>query len=150
MWYSVVDLLFIRVCLIVGLANTFGDHFGITLGVTCVLAVLALHTRGILHQVSTECTSHNVVELLFDKLVALLLVDFFLPLFHCTLSVETRIKRSPGPGLLLEVHGEVNSSRWFEGEPGVDYHRMTMLSHASHASLQAWTSTVSRWHVRVC
>ena len=40
---AVIDLLFVGVRFIVGLADTFGDDLGITFGVAGVLAICALH-----------------------------------------------------------------------------------------------------------
>lgn len=87
-----VDPLFIGVGLVVRLADTFCDHLSVTLLVASVLAVCALHACGVLEEISTQGTAHDVVELLGDKLVTLLFVDLFLFLAHGTLSVETDIE----------------------------------------------------------
>lgn len=59
-----VQLLFIRIRLGIGLADALCDNFRIALLVTGVFAVLALHPRRVLEELSTQSTSHNVVELL--------------------------------------------------------------------------------------
>ncbi len=40
-----IDLLFVGISLCIRLADTFCDHLGITLRVTSIFAVLALHAR---------------------------------------------------------------------------------------------------------
>ena len=89
---AVVDFLFVRIGLVVGLADTLGDDLGIALFVASVLAIRTLHACGILEEFSTKRTAHDVVELLRDELVALLLVDLFLLLAHGTLTVKTDVK----------------------------------------------------------
>lgn len=70
MWDPVVDLLFVRVCLRIGLTDTLGDDFRIAFLVTCVFAVCALHPRRVLQKFPTEGATHYVVELLLYELVA--------------------------------------------------------------------------------
>jgi hypothetical protein len=101
----VVDLLLVGIGLIVGLADTLGDDLGIAFTVASILAVRTLHTRGVLEEISTQRTAHDVVELLGDKLVALLFVDLFLLLAHGTLSVETNIEGTA----ILQLLGCTNS-----------------------------------------
>jgi hypothetical protein len=88
----VIDLLLVGVGLIVGLADTLGDNLRVAFTVASVLAVRALHARGILEEISAQRTAHDVVELLGDKLVALLFVNLLLLLAHGTLSVETNVE----------------------------------------------------------
>ena len=88
-----IQLLFVRIGLSVGLADTFGNDFREALLVARILAVLALHTRGIFQKVSTQRTSHNVVELLRDKFVTVLLLNLLFPLAYSTFAVQTEIKR---------------------------------------------------------
>lgn len=88
----VVDLLLVGIGLIVCLADTLGDNLGIAFAMASILAVRALHTCGVLEEISTQRTAHDVVELLGDKLVALLFVDLFLLLADGTLSVETNVE----------------------------------------------------------
>lgn len=40
---AVIDLLFVGIRFVVGFADTFGNHFGVTFGVTRVLAICTLH-----------------------------------------------------------------------------------------------------------
>ena len=53
MRYPVVQLLFVRVGLRIGLADTFGDDLGIALFVACILAVFALHPCRVFEKVAT-------------------------------------------------------------------------------------------------
>ena len=123
-----VDLLFVGVRLVVGLADTFGNDLGITFGVAGVLAIRALHAGRVFEEVSAECTAHDVIELLLDEFVALLLVDLFLLLPDRTLSVKTNVKGSFAAGLFLEAHGEMDSPSGFQRKPRVDHHcRLGML-----------------------
>ncbi len=87
-----VDFLLIRVGLIIGLANTFGDNFGITLLVACVLAICALHTCSIFEEIPAKGTTHNVIELLRNEFVSLLLMNFFLFLADSALAIKTDVK----------------------------------------------------------
>lgn len=87
-----IQLLFVRIRFSVGLANTFRNNFGKALLVARILAVLALHTRGIFQKVSTQRTSHNVVELLRYKLVSVLLLNLFFPLAYSTFAVQTQVE----------------------------------------------------------
>ena len=112
-----VDLFLVLVRLVVRLTDTLRDNFGITLCVASIFAVCTLHAGRVLEEVSTECTSHNIVELLLDELVTLLFVNFFLFLSNSSLSIEADIKRSPSHCLLLEAHCQVNTPGWFEREP---------------------------------
>lgn len=87
-----IDLLLIRVGFVVGLADALRNDLRVTFSVTGVLAIRTLHTSGILKKFSTKRTTHDVVELLGNKLVTLLLVDVFFLLAHGTLTVETNVK----------------------------------------------------------
>lgn len=49
----VIDLLFIRVCFRVGLADTLCDDFGVAFPVTCVFAVGALHPSRVFQEFPT-------------------------------------------------------------------------------------------------
>lgn len=94
MRYPVINFFFIGVGLVVRLADTLGDDFGVTLLVAGVLAVRTLHAGCVLEEISAKGAAHDVIELLRDELVTLLLVDFFLLLADSTLTVEADIKRS--------------------------------------------------------
>lgn len=61
---AVVDLLFVRVRFCIGFAYALRDNAGIAFCVTSVLAILALHACRIFEKISTQRTTHDVVELL--------------------------------------------------------------------------------------
>jgi hypothetical protein len=117
MWYAMVDLFFVWVGLVVGFADAFGDDLGIAFGVTSVLAISTLYTGRVLEEISAKCTAHDVVELLLDELVSLLLVHHFFLLANGSLAVEANIERSSGTSLLLEAHGEMDSTGRFQRKP---------------------------------
>lgn len=71
MGYPMVKLLLIRVGLRVRGTDTFGDDLGITFLVTSVFAVLALHTSRVLQKISAKGASHDIVELLKNKFMAI-------------------------------------------------------------------------------
>ena len=50
---AMIDLLLVRVGLVVGFADTLCDNLGVTLAVTGVFAIRALHASGILEEFST-------------------------------------------------------------------------------------------------
>ena len=80
MRYSVIQFLLVRICLSVGFANTFSNHFVEASLVAGVFAVLALHASRIFEEVSTQCATHDAIELLNNEFVSILLLDFFFPL----------------------------------------------------------------------
>jgi hypothetical protein len=114
---AMIDLFLILVGFVIRFANTLRDNFGIALRVTGVLAVCTLHSSRVFEEVSTKGTSHDVIELLLDKFVALLLVNFLLFLSNSSLSIEADVEWSSGNCLLLEAHCQVNSPCWFERKP---------------------------------
>lgn len=89
---TVVDLLFVGIGLVVGLANTLGDDLRVAFAMAGVLAIRTLHARSILEELSAQRTAHNVVELLGNELVTLLLVNLFLLLTDSALTVETDVE----------------------------------------------------------
>jgi hypothetical protein len=91
---AVVDLLLVGIRLVVRLANTFRDNFGVALSVAGILAVGTLHSSSVFQEIAAKRATHDVVELLRDELVTLLLVYFLLPLSDRTLTVETDVERS--------------------------------------------------------
>ena len=99
-----VDLFLVLVRLIVRFTNALRDNFRIAFCVTGILAVCTLHPGRVFEEISTKRTSHDIVELLLDELVALFLVNFFLFLSNGSLSIETNVKRPPSNSLLLEAH----------------------------------------------
>lgn len=98
-----VDLFLLGVGLGIRLADTLGNNTRVALRVASVLAVLALHTSGVLEEVTTESTTHDVVELPLHKLVAIDIVSLLLPLANGTLSTQTGTKFSFVVGRLDEV-----------------------------------------------
>lgn len=117
---AMVDLLFIWVCLCIGLADTFCNHACIALRVASVFAVFALHTRRVLEEIATQCTTHDVVELLLHELVTIHLVDLFLPLADSTLSVESNIERSSVFCLFRETKAKMHRSSRLQSKPCVN------------------------------
>ena len=89
-----IQLLFFRIRLCVGLAYTLGDDTSVTLLMASVLAILTLHACRIFEEVSTQSAPHNVIELLLYEFVAVHLVDFLFTLPDSTLTVQTDIERS--------------------------------------------------------
>ena len=89
---TVIDFGLVRIRLVIGLRDALGNDFPIATFVTRKLAVRTLHASRILKQFSTESAAHNVVELLLDKLVAILFVDFFLSLTDGSLTSKSLIE----------------------------------------------------------
>lgn len=89
---SMIELLLLRNHIVVRFADALGDDLRITLLMTSVFTVRALHTRGIFEEFATESASHDVVELLHDELVAVHLVHFLFALTDGSLSVQADIE----------------------------------------------------------
>lgn len=87
----VLNLFFIRTPFIIGLRDTLCHHFLVTLPVASVLAIGTLHSRRVLEQFTAERTAHDVVELLFDKLVPIHLVNLIFPGTNGALSSKAEI-----------------------------------------------------------
>jgi len=115
-----VDLLLVRIRFGIGLADTLGDDTRVALGVAGIFAVFALHSGGILEEIAAQSTSHDVVELLRYELMAVHLVDLFLPLSDGTFSVESNIERPPVLGLFCKADGQVDCTRRLECEPCIN------------------------------
>ena len=109
-----VEFSFVRVRLGVRLCDTLGDHLGVALLVTSVVAVCTLHTSRILQEIAAQSTTHDVVKLLLHKLVAVLLDHVFLALANGTLSAKTKIEWGLVLRVLGEGHGEMNASDRFQ------------------------------------
>jgi hypothetical protein len=92
---AVVELLLFRICFCIGLADTFGDDFGIALLVAGILAIGALHASCILEKIAAESTAHDVIELLCYEFVPVHFVHLLLALPNGTLAVEADIEPSP-------------------------------------------------------
>ena len=153
-----VDLLLVWVRLCIGFADTLGNNACVALCVASIFTVLALHTSRVLEKVSAKRTAHNVVELLRNKLVAVHLVNLFLPLSNGTLTIETKIEWSSVLGLLGETNCQVNCSSRLESEPGINWlwRNCTRSGHASaHRSRSCSPSTsrrrtkLWRWRIHV-
>ena len=93
-WDTMVELLFIRVGFCIGFADAFGDDLGVTFFVARIFAILALHTSGVLEKLSTKSTTHDIVELLEHKFMAVKLMNFFFALTDGAFTVKTNIERS--------------------------------------------------------
>jgi len=104
---AVIELGLVWVGFGVGLSDALGNNLGVALLVTRVVAVRALHTGGILKELATERTTHNVVELLLDELVSVLLDDVFFTLANGTFATKTKIEGLLVAGVFGERHGEV-------------------------------------------
>lgn len=94
MWYSMVEFLFVGICLRVRLADALGDNTFVTFFMASVLAILALHAGRIFEKISTKCTPHDIVKLLDDELVAVHLVYFLFALPDSALAIQANIERS--------------------------------------------------------
>lgn len=115
-----VDLFFLGVCLRVALADAFGNYTLVAFRVTRILAVLTLHAGGVFEKIAAESTSHDVVELLLDKFVAIHFVDLFFALTNSTLSAETDVDGALVTVLLVETHLQLNLAGGLQIEPAID------------------------------
>ena len=138
-----IDLLFVWVGFVICFANAFCDDLRVAFSVTSVLTVCTLHTSGILEKFSAKSAAHNVIELLLDKLVALLFMDFFLLLADGALSIQAYIEWPSTSSLFLEAHGQMDSASWFERKPGVDHDLWCLLRDAGR---RTGTCTIAWWH----
>lgn len=82
----------VGICLCVRLCDTFRHHLRIALFMTGVLAVGALHPCGVFQKFTAKRATHNVVELLLDKLVTILFDHLFFALANGTLSAKPSIE----------------------------------------------------------
>ncbi len=120
-----INLLFVRISLCIRLAYTLRDHTRIALRVASIFTVLALHARGILEEIAAQRTSHNVIELLLDELVAVHLVNFLLPLPNGALATKSSCLKAVWCValefvLLCETDGQVDRTRWLKSEPRIN------------------------------
>lgn len=93
-WDAMIELLLVRIGLRIRFADTFGNDFGIALFMARIFAILALHTGGVFQKLSAKGTTHDVVELLENKFMAVQFVDFFFALADGAFTVKTNIERS--------------------------------------------------------
>jgi hypothetical protein len=89
---TMVNLGLVGVGFGVGLCDALGDDFAVTSFVASEFAVGALHASSVFEQFSAKSTSHDVVELLLDELVAVLLMYLFLLLSDGTLTTESEVE----------------------------------------------------------
>ena len=92
-----IEFLFVRVGFCIGFADTLGNDLGETIRMTGVLAVLALHPRRILEKLTTKSAPHDTVELLFDKFMSILLLDFFFTLSDSAFPAKSDVEASFAP-----------------------------------------------------
>lgn len=123
MWNAMIDLLFIRIRLGIGLADALGDDAGIAFGVAGITTILALHAGRVLEEFTAQGTTHDVVELLGDKLVTKHLVDLFLSLANGAFAIESGVEHAFVLGLFREADRQVDGTGWFQGEPCTDWLR---------------------------
>lgn len=112
---AMVDFFFIGISLVVGFADTLCDDFRVALAMASVFTILALHPSGILEELSTERTTHNVVELLSNEFVSLFLVDFFFPLTNRTLPIQTNIEWPA----ILQLFGCIELDEVYQSKHGL-------------------------------
>ena len=94
-----VELLFIRIRFRIGFTDALRDDFGVTILVACILAVLALHAGRVFHEVATQRTAHDTIELLKNKLMPILFLHLFLALPDGTFTIKAKIEWSSVVGL---------------------------------------------------
>ncbi len=92
---TVIELLLFRVRFIICFADTLRDHVWVAFLVAGVLAVGTLHTGRVFQEVSTQSASHDIVELLLDKLVAVHFMYFLLSLTDSSFTIKTQVNGSP-------------------------------------------------------
>jgi hypothetical protein len=109
---TVVELGFVRIGFSIRLRDALGDDLGIALLMTGVVAVRTLHTCRVLEEVAAERATHDVVELLLHKLVAVLLDNLFLALADSALATKTNVER------LLVVSVFCCARSVLDGQPG--------------------------------
>ena len=91
---AMIELLLIGIGFCVRLADTFCDDFGVAFLMTRVLAILALHTGRIFEEFPAKSTTHDVVELLEHKLMAVKFIDFFFALADGAFTIKTNVEGS--------------------------------------------------------
>ena len=98
-----IELLFIRIRFCIGFTDALCNDFGVTILVACILAVLTLHAGGVFHKVATQCTAHDTVELLKNKLMPILFLHLFLALSDGTFTIKAKIEWSSVVGLFSYI-----------------------------------------------
>jgi hypothetical protein len=95
---AMVELRLVWIRLGVGLGNAFSNHLGIALLMASISAIRTLHTGSVLEEIATEGASHDIVELLLHKLVAILLIYILFPLANGSFAAKSKVE-----GLLVFV-----------------------------------------------
>lgn len=93
-WDAMIELLLVRIGLRIRFADTFGNDFRIALLMARIFAILALHTGGVFQELSAKGTTHDVVELLKNKFMAVKFVDLFFALSDGAFTIKTNVERS--------------------------------------------------------
>ncbi len=128
---AMVDLLFIRIALGVGLADAFRDDLWIASFVACVFTICTLHAGRVFEEVSTERTAHDIVKGLDGKLVAVLLNNIFLLLPNGAFSTKSdSFKAFSLLGLLDEAEGELYPADRLQREPSINVDRSSLCRQA--------------------
>lgn len=150
-----VEFGFVRVRLGIRLRDALGDHFGVTLLVTRVVAVCTLHTSRVLQEIAAQRAAHDVIELLLHKLVPVLLDHIFLSLTDSTLSAETDVEWGLVLRMLGKGHRKVDASHWLQRKPIIDHDgpclglRASCWPHATRTSSCAAGRTLSWWRLEL-
>ena len=92
--YTMIEFLLIRIGFRIRFADTFGNDLGVALFVARVFAILALHTGGVLEELPAKSTTHDVVELLEHKFMAVKFMNFFFALADGAFAVEANVEGS--------------------------------------------------------
>lgn len=91
---AMIELLLIGIGFRIRLADTFCDDLGVAFLMTGIFAILALHTGRIFEEFSAKCTTHDIVELLEHKFMAVKFIDFFFALADGAFTVKTNVEGS--------------------------------------------------------
>ena len=89
---AMVELDLIRITIGIGFADTLGDHARIAVGVTCVLAVFALHARAVFEKLTAVCATHDVEELLGNESVTISFLNILLLLTNGAFPPQSEIE----------------------------------------------------------
>lgn len=110
-----IDLLFVGARVRIRLADALRYDLRVAAFVASVLAVGALHARSILEEISTQRTSHDVVEGLRSEFVAVLLHHILLLLPDSTFPAKSNcIEAFPLLRLLHEAERKLDSADGFQ------------------------------------
>ena len=93
-WDAMIELLLVRIGFRIRFADTFGNNFRVALFMARIFAIPALHTGGVFQELPAKGTTHDVVELLEHKLMAVKFMDFFFALANGAFTVKTNVEGS--------------------------------------------------------